>query len=101
MQSSESIVVGTDGSETAERAVDRAGVIARALGATVHVISACSQDAVPLVEAARQGGQPQAQQNVDRAQERLAELGVESEAHVSARAPGPALVKLRTSRARR
>ena len=76
MPSGESIVVGTDGSKTAEGAVDRAGVIARALGATVHVVSAYSKDAVPLVEAGRVGAQTQAQQNVDQAQERLSKLGV-------------------------
>lgn len=35
-----SIVVGTDGSESADRALDRAAEIARACGATVHVIVA-------------------------------------------------------------
>jgi len=33
------IVVGTDGSETSDRAVDRAGVLAGALGVSVHVVS--------------------------------------------------------------
>jgi nucleotide-binding universal stress UspA family protein len=93
-ESGESIVVGTDGSETAERAVDRAGAIARAFGTTVHVVSAYSEGAVPLVEAGRAGDRPHAQQNVDRAQQRLAELGVESEAHLSTREPGRALVEI-------
>jgi nucleotide-binding universal stress UspA family protein len=53
MQSRESIVVGTDGSETAERAVDRAGVLARAFDATVHVVSVYSDDRSPLVSADR------------------------------------------------
>lgn len=35
MEEPGTIVVGTDGSETAERAVDRAGALARALGVTV------------------------------------------------------------------
>jgi nucleotide-binding universal stress UspA family protein len=39
MEEPGTIVVGTDGSETAERAVDRAGMLARALGVTVHVVS--------------------------------------------------------------
>ena len=34
-----SIVAGTDGSPTAERAVDHAGRLALALGATVHVVN--------------------------------------------------------------
>ena len=37
---SESIVVGTDGSETAKRAVTEAARLARALGAEVHIVSA-------------------------------------------------------------
>jgi nucleotide-binding universal stress UspA family protein len=40
--SSDSIVVGTDGSATAELAVDRAAELARALGAWVHVVTAYS-----------------------------------------------------------
>jgi len=36
----ESIVVGTDGSETAKRAVKEAVRLARALGAEVHIVSA-------------------------------------------------------------
>ena len=36
----ESIVVGTDGSETAKRAVGEAVRLARALGAEVHIVSA-------------------------------------------------------------
>jgi len=37
---SESIVVGTDGSETAERAVDEAIRLAKALDAEIHIVSA-------------------------------------------------------------
>jgi nucleotide-binding universal stress UspA family protein len=103
MPSPESIVVGTDGSETAERAVDRAGSLARALGATVHVVSAHSKDAarlgavqhnVALVEAGREGERIHVQEILDRAQEQLAKLGVESEAHLSTREPGRALVEV-------
>src|ERR1022692_3258348 len=36
--SSESIVVGTDGSQTADRAVEKACQLARALGTMVHVV---------------------------------------------------------------
>jgi nucleotide-binding universal stress UspA family protein len=94
MQARESIVVGTDGTEAAERAVDRAGEIARAFGATVHVVSAYSDDRTPLVGVGRQGDRPHAQQYVDRAQERLAKQGVESEAHVSNQEAGRALVAI-------
>ena len=94
MQPRESIVVGTDGTETAERAVDRAGAIALAFGATVHVVSTYSDDRTPTVGVGRQGDRPHAQQYVDRAQERLAQQGVESEAHVSNQEAGRALVAL-------
>lgn len=94
MEARESIVVGTDGTKTAERAVDRAGAIARAFGATVHVVSAYSDDKTPIVGAGRQGDQAHAQQHVDRAQERLAKQGVESEAHLSNQEAGRALVAI-------
>ena len=94
MPARESIVVGTDGTETAERAVDRAGQMARAFGAIVHVFSAYSDDETPLVGAGRQGDRAHAQQHVDRAQERLAKQDVESEAHVSNQEPGRALVAI-------
>ena len=94
MQARESIVVGTDGSDAAERAVDRAGAIARAFGVSVHVVSAYSDDRTPLVGAGRQGDRAHAQQHVDRAQERLAKQGVETEAHVSNNEAGRALVAI-------
>ena len=94
MQTGEPIVVGTDGTENAERAVDRAGAIARAFGESVHVVSAYSDDKTPLVGAGRQSDRAHAQQHVDRAQERLAKQGVESEAHLSNREAGRALVAI-------
>jgi nucleotide-binding universal stress UspA family protein len=94
MQNGQSIVVGTDGFEPAERAVDRAGAIARAFGATVHVVSVYSDDRTPLVGAGKQGDQAHAQRNIDRAQERLAKQGVESEAHISNQEAGRALVAI-------
>ena len=92
MQSGEAIIVGTDGFEPAERAVDRAGALARAFGATVHVVSVYSDDKTPLVGAGKQGDRPRAQRAVDRAQERLAKQGVESETHVSNNEAGRELV---------
>ena len=94
MQSGDPIIVGTDGTSTAERAVDRAGAIARAFGAIVHVVSCYSDDTTPLRGAGRQGGRPDAQQHVDRAKERLAKQGVESEIHISARDVGRELVAI-------
>ena len=100
-----SIVVGTDGSERAERAVDRAGEIARALGVSVHVVSGYSRGsgggvrvgaAVPGVAVverqADEEKRTRAQHFVDRAQQRLAEVGVASETHVWPDEPAEALV---------
>jgi len=47
-----SIVVGTDGSETATEAVSRAAELALAVGATVHVVSAYEPRALKLEGAA-------------------------------------------------
>jgi nucleotide-binding universal stress UspA family protein len=81
MEEPGTIVVGTDGSETAERAVDRAGMLARALGVNVHVVSGYSANASQM--AARSGeDRTRAQQHVERAQRRLAESGVTSETHI-------------------
>jgi nucleotide-binding universal stress UspA family protein len=45
----EAIVVGTDGSETAQRAVAEAVRVARALGAELHIVTAYGMRASPLV----------------------------------------------------
>jgi nucleotide-binding universal stress UspA family protein len=89
-----SIVVGTDGTDTAERAVDRAGAMARAFGSTVQVLSAYSDSGTPLVGSGRQGDRTHAEQHADRARERLAQQGVESETHVTNQEPGRALVAI-------
>ena len=52
----ESIVVGTDGSPTAEQAVERAAKLGKALGARVHLVSAYEPSSVRVAgggEAAR------------------------------------------------
>jgi nucleotide-binding universal stress UspA family protein len=83
-----SIVVGTDGSERAERAVDRAGEIANALGVIAHVVCVYGKGLAPTsgVAAAEvheeQERRRRAQHAVDRAQRRLERLGVVSETHV-------------------
>lgn len=87
------IVVGTDGSETAERAIDRAGQLASALGVSVHVVSAYTNDSrAPTMAAAQGFGAPviyadpeamtRAQHCCDRAQHKLEGLGVVCETHV-------------------
>jgi nucleotide-binding universal stress UspA family protein len=71
------IIAGTDGSPRAERAVDTAGELAQALGASVHVVcvpgATDGQDGPPLVTA---------QQIVDDASERLRGRGIEVETHL-------------------
>jgi nucleotide-binding universal stress UspA family protein len=99
-----SIVVGTDGSDRAERALDRAGELARLLGAKVHVVSCYGKglDSVGTAAArgvAIAGQQPEAERTraqhaVDRAQQRLAQSGVESETHVWPGEPADALVQI-------
>jgi nucleotide-binding universal stress UspA family protein len=100
-----SIVVGTDGSQRAERAVDRAGELASLLGVKVHVVSAYSKDSdgpwtAPAVRgrAAEIHDPPdaatRAQHNIDRAQRRLARAGAESDAHIWLGEPAEALLHI-------
>jgi nucleotide-binding universal stress UspA family protein len=105
MTSLGSIVVGTDGSDRAERAVDRAGELANAFDVKVHVVSAYSSGSNALWMAAAGGfaaaevqdeeeKHTRAQHYVDRAQRRLAGAGVTSEAHVWPGEPADALVRI-------
>lgn len=100
-----SIVVGTDGSDRAEHALDRAGELARLLGVKLHVVSCYSKglDGVGTAASARrpsmpeqeqQGERTRAQHSVDRAQQRLARSGVETETHVWSGEPADALVQI-------
>jgi nucleotide-binding universal stress UspA family protein len=99
-----SIVVGTDGSERAERVVDRAGELAKALGVTVHVVSGYSTGSTGMWMAAAGGvgaaeiwdedeKRTLAQSYVDRARERLTDLGVASEPHVHPGEPAEMLCR--------
>jgi nucleotide-binding universal stress UspA family protein len=102
MPRSTSLVVGTDGSDRAERAVERAGEIANALGATVHVVSGYSEQSSPVMVAPRlitpaheeDENRTRAQNYVDRAQRRLTDLGVESQTHIWPGEPAEALVRI-------
>jgi nucleotide-binding universal stress UspA family protein len=67
------IVVGTDGSERAERAVDRAGELAKLLGVTIHVMSGHSDE---------RGARSEAERYLNQAHERLVRTGVDSETHL-------------------
>ena len=98
------IIVGTDGSTTAERAVEKAGELAAALGAIVHVVTSCGAPTsawmagasglaiadTDLEARARQEGETA----LSRALERLNELGVESRTHVCSGEPAQALITI-------
>lgn len=98
-----SIVVGTDGSERADRAVARAGEIAHAVGVTVHVVSGYSNSTAwvaatgtlaPAEVFDEEEKRTRAQEYVDQAQLRLSELGVASETHVCNGEAADALVRI-------
>jgi nucleotide-binding universal stress UspA family protein len=55
----QSIVVGTDGSDTASEALHRAGHLAKAVGARVHIVSAYEPATGVKVSAAEGGEQPE------------------------------------------
>lgn len=101
--STQSIVAGTDGSASADRAVEHAGKLALALGATVHVVNAYRDTSSASWMAAAGGfpvGEPisdedariQAEAIVSRARDRLISLGVEAHAHVCSGDPAQALI---------
>ncbi len=91
--SADPIVVGTDGSKSAELAVDKAAELARALGASVHVVSAYSPHSSGAWMAAAAGvavpdasddesGKDMAQRIVARTSGRLQPLGIDVQTHV-------------------
>ncbi len=64
------IVVGTDGSSTAEKAIEEASELASAVGASVHIVRAV----------AGPGGDPEGE--LERAAETAKKAGVEAETHI-------------------
>jgi nucleotide-binding universal stress UspA family protein len=100
-----SIVAGTDGSATAERAVDHAGRLALALGATVHVVN-CYRDAPATSWMAAANGfavgehfseeeaRAEAEKIVRASAERLAAQGVQALGHVCGGDPADALISV-------
>jgi nucleotide-binding universal stress UspA family protein len=60
----------------------------------VHVVSVYSDDRTPLMGAGRQGDRAHAEQNVERARERLKQQGVETDGHLSNQEAGRALVSI-------
>jgi nucleotide-binding universal stress UspA family protein len=101
----QSIIAGTDGSASAEKAVDRAGRLALALGATVHVVISYQDPAAGTWMAAANGfaiGQQfsdddvreEAERIVARSRDRLASTGVDAKAHVCSGDPAQALISV-------
>jgi nucleotide-binding universal stress UspA family protein len=101
----QSIVAGTDGSPTAEQAVDQAGKLALALGATVHVVISYRDPAAGSWMAAASGFavgdsfsdeevKSEAERIVARSRDRLASAGVDAEAHVCSGDPAQALISV-------
>ena len=83
------IVAGTDGSPTAQLAMDRAGELAKALGAPVHVVCVPS-----ALEAHEWPARISAQQIVAEASDRLQSQGVEVQTHLPKVLQGEAALAL-------
>jgi nucleotide-binding universal stress UspA family protein len=102
------IVVGTDGSHTAELAVQKAAELAVSLGAAVHVVN-CYRPVSSGAWMAAAGGvavsevvagedaKIEADAIVARARQRLASLGVEARTHVCTGEPADALMSIADS----
>jgi nucleotide-binding universal stress UspA family protein len=88
-----SIVVGTDGSDTAQLAVDRAGAIAHALGVSVHIVSGYRGSPSQMAHRDDQG-RAHAEKCVADAQLQLKESGVECELHAWSGDPAEGLVQI-------
>ena len=97
-----SIVVGTDGSETADRALARALEIARLTGARLHVVSAYAptparvSGGAPAAEAAvwSVGSDFKAESILDNASHRARSDGIEVEAHAPKGEPADSIIAL-------
>src|SRR5947209_8671655 len=102
--SSDPIVAGTDGSATAERAVDRAAELARALGARVHVVTAYSTSSgawmaaasgiAPAVADDEDARRQAAQEIVDRTGARLNRQGIGVTTHACFGNPAEVLITI-------
>jgi nucleotide-binding universal stress UspA family protein len=82
--SSDPIVVGTDGSASAELAVDRAGELASALDVSLHVVTVLASATGPGV----------AEKVVADSSERLAARGVKVQTHIRPGDPAAELIKV-------
>jgi nucleotide-binding universal stress UspA family protein len=102
--SNDPIVAGTDGSATAEAAVDTAAELARALGAQVHLVTAYPSGSMAASMAATAGvvvplqddgtAREAAQEIVDRASSRVKRKGVDVATHVCAGEPAEVLITI-------
>jgi nucleotide-binding universal stress UspA family protein len=101
------IVVGTDGSDGANIAVDAAIELARLTGATLHVVNAYHRSAPAQMAAAGQVGVPtadlvthdetsrdEAQQICDQTVARARGVGVQAQGHCVAADPADAILKV-------
>jgi nucleotide-binding universal stress UspA family protein len=99
------IVAGTDGSETAQLAMERAGELAKALGVTVHVVSSYASTSPGAWMAAAGGlavaelptaqqAQAHAEEIVARARDRLEREGISVRTHVCSGDPAEALITI-------
>jgi nucleotide-binding universal stress UspA family protein len=98
------IVAGTDGSASAQLAVDRAGELAQALGAAVHVVSSYAANSsgawmaaaggVAIADLGDEHAQAQAQEIVARARQGLEGRGITVQTHVCSGEPAQALVTI-------
>src|ERR1700692_16544 len=99
---SDKIVVGTDGSETAQRAVDEAVRLAKALDGELHVVTAYRALRGAKISGAPEGAakvwavlpDSQAQAILDEAPSRVRIAGVKAEPHMLERDPADALLEV-------
>jgi nucleotide-binding universal stress UspA family protein len=99
------IVAGTDGSPSAEKAVDHAGRLALALGVKLHLVN-CYRDApagawmaaangFAVGEAfSAEGAKAEAEKIVERSRQRLASVGVQAQGHICSGDPADALITI-------
>jgi nucleotide-binding universal stress UspA family protein len=102
--SSDPIVAGTDGSASAELAVDRAGELAKALDACVHVVSAYSSTSpgdwmaaaggIAVAEWSDTARAQDAETILAKSRERLEASGIRVRTHVCACEPAQALITI-------
>ena len=98
------IIVGTDGSERAEVAVERASELGLALGVAVHVVTSYDSTPVAAQVGSARGGlvdmagaedlRGEAEKIVERAGDRLRARGLSVVTHVSSDEPAHALVAI-------